>query len=76
MQNVLQESFSRTTHGYLLGMHPHMESQVLEWKPGAQARVHPMAACEYTNVNRPMTAGTDGFLVLFWDYGTSGKAAS
>lgn len=56
-----------------------MESQVLEWKPGAQARIHPTAACEYMNVkqthDRSVTAGTDSFLVLFWDYGILGKAA-
>ena len=32
-----------------VGHAPHMESQVLEWKPGAQARIHPTAACEYVH---------------------------
>ena len=77
MQNVLRESFRRTTHGYSLGMHHIWKARYsngsLERKRAFTPR---RLANMYTNVSRPMTAATDSFLVLFWDYGSLGKAAS
>ena len=77
MQNVLRESFSRTMHGYPLGMHHIWKARYsngsLERKRAFTPR---RLANMYTNVSGPMTAGTDSFLVLLWNYGILGKAAS